>query len=92
MLTITVNISDADATVLKNDLFDIDEWVQKAVIGKINNCRKRMIREWQPKLMADPNVATMPADEALFVAEVLKRPDYKNRIARDAETPEAEQN
>ena len=83
-LTITVNISDADEVVLKNDLLDIDDWVQKAVIGKIKNCKKRMIREWQPKLMADPTITTMPADEVAFVASVVTRPDYKDRVARDA--------
>ena len=37
-LTITVTINDTDQKCLKNDLLDIDDWVQKAVEGKINNC------------------------------------------------------
>jgi|TARA_R110000744_G_scaffold72013_1_gene144933 hypothetical protein len=82
--TITVTISDADVKVLENDLLDIDSWVQDAVTGKINNCRKRMVVEWQPKVMADPDVATMPADEQVFIDSVLSRSDYKNRAARDA--------
>ena len=82
-LTITVNITDAQEACLKNDLLDIDDWVQKAVKGKINNCRKRLIREWQPKLFADPIVTTVPADDAQFIALVLARPDYKDRAARE---------
>ena len=35
-LTITVKVSDTDQTVLKNDLLDIDTWVQDAMTGKIN--------------------------------------------------------
>lgn len=83
-LTITINISDADEACLKSDLLDIDAWVRKAVEGKIGNSRKRLIREWQPKLMADPAVTDMPANEQRFVDMVLARPDYKNRVAREA--------
>lgn len=84
-LIITVNISDTEKACLLNDLLDIDDWVQKAVKGKTNQCRKRLIREWQPKLFADPAVTTIPGDEARFISIVLARPDYKNRAAREAE-------
>ncbi len=83
-LTITVNISDAEEACLKNDLLDIDDWVQKAVIGKIKNCKKRLIREWQPKMFADPNVTSIPGDEDGFVDAVFAHPDYKDRTERDA--------
>lgn len=82
-LVITINISDADEACLKNDLLDIDDWIQKAVKGKVNNCKKRLIREWYPKLMANPAVRSMPADEKLFIAMVLARSDYMDRAARE---------
>ena len=41
-LTITIEIDDTDQLVLKNDLLDIDAWVQAAVSGKINKWGKRM--------------------------------------------------
>lgn len=84
-LTITVNITDAEQVCLLNDLLDIDDWVQQAVKGKINQCRKRMIREWQPKLFKDPEVLTMPAKESKFIKLILKRADYKNRKQRESE-------
>ena len=34
-LTLTIEIDDTDQTVLKNDLLDIDAWVQDAVTGKM---------------------------------------------------------
>ena len=85
-LVVVVNISNDEEACLLNDLLDIDDWVQKAVVGKIANCRKRFIREWQPKLFADPTVTTMPADEAGFITAVLARPDYKTRATREAES------
>ena len=82
-LTITVQLSDREVACLKNDLMDIDEWVQKAVIGKVNNCKKRLIREWQPKMFADPNVTSIPGDESGFIDLVFTHPDYKDRDARE---------
>jgi len=32
--TITVSISDTDEKLLKNDLLDVNQWVQDAVTGK----------------------------------------------------------
>jgi hypothetical protein len=83
-LTITVKISDTDQTVLKNDLLDIDTWVQDAMTGKINNCWKRMQREWTDKLMNDESFTdSIPSNKADFVTLVTSRSDYKDRKARD---------
>ena len=83
-LTITVKVSDTDQTVLKNDLLDIDAWVQDAMTGKINNCWKRMQREWTDKLMNDSSFTdSIPSNKADFVKLVTSRSDYKDRKARD---------
>ena len=83
-LTITVKVSDTDQTVLKNDLLDIDTWVQDAMTGKINNCWKRMQQEWTTKLMNDSSFTdSIPSNKADFVTLVTSRSDYKDRKARD---------
>lgn len=84
-LTITVNITDADERALLNDLTDIDDWVQKAVIGKINSCKKRIVRAGVTTLVNDPAVTTIPATDDEIVATIVARPDYKNRAQREAE-------
>ncbi|MEE9598144.1 MAG: hypothetical protein V3V96_15340 [Acidiferrobacterales bacterium] len=83
-LSVNITISDEDVSYLENDLLDIQNWVEKAVTGKINQSKKRFIREWQAKLMADPDVTSMPADTDSFITLVKARLDYKNRVARDA--------
>ncbi len=85
MLRITIDISDAEEACLKNDLLNINTWVMDAVKGKINQCRKRLIREWQPRLFADPAVTTIPGDEDGFITVVFAHPDYKDRATREAE-------
>jgi len=85
MATYTVTITDADETALNNDLLDIDTWIQGAVTGKINNCKKRMVTQWQPILFADESVESMPATADGIIALVVARDDYKTRAEADAE-------
>ncbi len=82
---ITVALSDDDEAALLHDLIDIDDWVQKAVRGKINSCTQRMAAEAQAVLIADPTVTSMPASQPELVRRLRMRADYKNRAAREAD-------
>ena len=79
-------LTTTEEQVLGNDLLDIQAWVDGAVNGKINNCKKRMLREWQPKVFADPAVTSLPATEEELIALIVARDDYKSRTERDAES------
>ena len=88
--TKTVTLTDLHQKILSNDLYNdsdnagLDEWIQAAVDGKINNCWKRMQQEWTTKLMNDDSFTdAIPSNQADFVALVTARSDYKNRKARD---------
>ena len=91
-LTLTIEVDDTQQSILNNDLVDINTWVQDAMTGKINNCWKRMQREWTDKLMNDSSFTDpIPSNQADFVKLVLARSDYKNRKARDdASKPSAD--
>ena len=83
-LTLTIEVDDTQQSILNNDLLDINQCVQDAMTGKINNCWKRMQREWTDKLMNDSSfTAPIPSNQADFVKLILARSDYKNRKARD---------
>ena len=80
-------LTTTEESVIKHLLLvDIDSWVTTAVDGKVNNCKKRMIAEWMPKLYADESVDSIPASEDEIVAMIVARDDYKDRAARDAES------
>ena len=83
---IIMEISQVDLKCLKNDLLDPEDWFVKALTGKINKCKKRLMREWYPKLMADENVDNIPANEKRFLNLIFSHPDYKNRVEREEET------
>ena len=86
----TITLTDLEQKILSNDLYNdtdnagLDEWIQKAVDGKISNSWKRMQREWTTKLMEDDSFTdAIPSNQADFIALVVARADYKNRKARD---------
>ena len=83
-LTLTVELSDTDQTILKNDLLDLDAWLQAAMTGKVNNAWKRMQSQWTTLLMNDDSFTDpIPSNQADFVTLVTARSDYKDRAARD---------
>ena len=90
--TYKVNLTDLQQQILSNDLYNdtdnagLDTWIQNAMDGKINNCWKRMQREWTDKLMNDSSFTdSIPSNQEDFVKLVLARSDYKNRKTRDDE-------
>ena len=83
MLKLEYIISDTDEKLLKNDLLDIQVWVNGMIQGKINQCWKRFKNEHTQKLMDAPDVESIPASKDGFVELVMNRSDYKDRCARD---------
>jgi hypothetical protein len=85
-LTITVSINDTDEKILKNDLLDLNQWVQDAVTGKINNSWKRFQQEWTTKLMNDETFTdSIPSNQTDFVNLVTARADYQTRLEKAEE-------
>ena len=83
-ITLTVDVTDTEQAILLNDLLNIDDWIQAAMLGKKNNCWKRMQSEWTTKLMNDESFTdSIPSNQADFVALVIARADYKTRTERD---------
>ena len=83
-ITLTVDVTDTEQAILLNDLLNIDDWLQAAMLGKLNNCWKRMQSEWTTRLMNDESFTdSIPSNQADFVALVTARSDYKTRKQRD---------
>jgi hypothetical protein len=85
IITLTVEVTDTEQAILHNDLLSINDWLQAAMLGKKNNCWKRMQQEWTTKLMNDESFTDpIPSNQADFVALVTAREDYVTRTERDA--------
>ena len=84
-ITLTVEVTDTEQAILLNDLTNIDNWLQGAMVGKKNACWKRMQQEWTTKLMNDDSFTdSIPSNQADFVALVTAREDYKTSAERNA--------
>ena len=71
---------------IKSDEFDADmkrrlDWVLK---HKYEQCFKRLKNEWEPRLKT-LGVESIPLDDDAFADLVFARPEYKDRLAREAE-------
>ena len=86
-----ITLTDLQQKILSNDLYNdvsdnagVDAWIDGAITGKINNCWKLMQQEWTTKLMNDESFTdSIPSNQAVFVALVTARSDYKTRKERD---------
>ena len=83
-LKVSGSIDNTDEKLLLNDLLCIQDWVDGALTGKINNCWKRFQREWTTKLLDDETVTAISASKADFVEQVTLRTDYKTRAQKEA--------
>ena len=78
-------LTTTEEQVLNDSLLDIQDWVDKAIDGKVNNCKTRMIQKWYPILLADPEIKSMPSTEAGLITKIVNYPQYKNRAQTEAE-------
>ena len=83
-LKVEITVNDTMQAIMNNDLLDIKTWIEDAVVGKQNNCWKRMQTEWTTKLMNDDSFTdSIPSNQSDFVTLVTGRDDYKTRKERD---------
>lgn len=80
-----ITLTTTEESVLKNDLVDIQDWVESAVVGKVNNCKLRMIDQWRPILNADDDVESIPANDDALIALIVARADYKTAAVKATE-------
>ncbi len=84
-----LSLTDLQQKILSDSLYNdtdnagIDDWIQKAIDGKVNNCWSRMQSTWTQKLMDDDSFTDpIPSNQADFVNLVTARSDYKTRKQR----------
>ena len=84
MPTISIEISELEKKIMENDVVSAQAWVQAAVEGKINQCRKRIVASHTQTLINDPEVDTIPATSDGICENLFNTVGYQNRAQRDA--------
>ena len=86
-----VSITDVQQKLLWDTIVDdgynvgVDAWIQLQVDEKLAAWWKRMRTQWTVKLMNDASYTDeIPSNQADFVALVLARSEYKDRLASES--------
>jgi len=74
-----IDLDDEDWNCVHAYVRNMNDWVIGALLGKIHQGKQTMIKTWYPKLLADPDVTTMPATEEGLINMIVAREDYKAR-------------
>jgi len=73
-----IDLAATDIACILAYVQDLENWVIGALLGQINRGQKKMLRQYQPVLMADPSVDTVPASIDGIVSLITNRTDYKS--------------
>ena len=63
---------------------DPEAWLLVVTTEKARLRREALIKEWRPRLFADPAVTELPADAHALCTIIMARDDYKTRLEQDA--------
>lgn len=84
MEAFTINITELEKKILEEHLLDVQAWIEAAVEGKINQCRKRTVASHTQTLINDPEVENIPATSDGICENLFNSAGYQNRAERDA--------
>jgi hypothetical protein len=79
-----ITITDTEQKCLLHMVPDGEAWLLAAVTEKARLRRDALIKEWRPRLFADPAVTELPADNEALCELIMARSDYKTRVQQDA--------
>jgi len=79
-----IGITDTENKTLLHIVSDPEAWLLATIAEKARLRRDALIKEWRPRLFADPAVTELPADDEALCELIMARDDYKTRLQHDA--------
>ena len=80
-----IAITDTEHKSLLHVVSDPEAWLLAAITEKAALRMTALIKEWQPKLFADPSITELPADSNELCELIMARSDYKTRLQQEDE-------
>lgn len=71
-----IDLPDSERDCILAYVNSIEDWVYGALLGHMNRGTKKMIRQYEGVLLADPEVTTIPANEEGMIAAITGHKDY----------------
>lgn len=61
-----------------------EDMIRWFMANKIQECRKRFVKNWQTKIMNESLMPSIPSNEDAFIDAVVQLPSYMNRAENEA--------
>ena len=84
-----IDIEDHEYEACLSYWDDPETYLIALLDNKIACCKERMIIQWTQKFIDDPAVENFPSDVDELIEFIVARPEYKNRVQREAEAEAA---
>jgi hypothetical protein len=83
-----IDLPDADAACILAYVQNLEDWLYGALLGQINRGTKKMLKQYRPVMLADPEITTTPATEEGMVDLITSHKDYQSLPAQIASASE----
>lgn len=73
------NVSERNSILLRDEITDLNSWLQVLIDTKILQCKENFKKKWLPFLESDPEIDSYPKNFDKFMDLVISRPYYRSR-------------
>ena len=84
-----LELPDQAPAIIESLIQDLEDWILGGLLGKISKGRQQIIRQYEPILIADPDVSSYPANTDDLIQMIMERADYKTLPEQIKERAEA---
>jgi hypothetical protein len=88
MATYTITTTDTDEICMKTDVMTIEDWINKAVAGKVNSTKKRLLQLYMEHCSTNEIQMKVTKDEQVAHARALGIAVYLSEIDQSIDKPE----
>jgi hypothetical protein len=80
MATYTITTTDTDEICMKTDMMSVEEWINRAVAGKVNNTKKRLLQTYMEHCSANEIQMKVTKDDQVAHARELGLAEFVSEI------------
>ena len=80
MATYTITTTDTDEICMKTDMMSVEEWINRAVAGKVNNTKKRLLQTYMEHCSANEIQMKVTKDEQVAHARSLGLAPFQSEV------------
>ena len=80
MATYTITTTDTDEICMKTDVMSVEDWINAAVAGKVNNTKKRLLQKYMEHCSTNEIQMRVTQDEQVAHARELNIAVYLSEI------------